>query len=96
MLLPQISPCIMKERPRHQKRGGVQRRLRYAAAAPRASGVVCPASMSDVGNSLPSDTWVNGRNGTLLVTHGKTKAARRMLPMTPRVRLLLESRWKTA
>jgi integrase len=43
-----------------------------------------------------SITWVNGRNGTLLVTHGKTKAARRMLPMSPRVRLLLESRWEAA
>jgi integrase len=40
-----------------------------------------------------SITWVNGRNGTLLVTHGKTKAARRLLPMTPRVRHLLETRW---
>lgn len=38
-------------------------------------------------------TWVNGRNGTLLVTHGKTKAARRVLPMTPRVRSTLERRW---
>jgi len=28
----------------------------------------------------------NGRYGTLLVTHGKTAAARRLLPMTPRVR----------
>jgi integrase len=36
---------------------------------------------------------VNGRNGTLLVTHGKTKAARRLLPMTPRVRHILETRW---
>ena len=43
-----------------------------------------------------SITWVNGRNGTLLVTHGKTKAARRMLPMSPRVRALLESRWEAA
>jgi integrase len=43
-----------------------------------------------------SITWVNGRNGTLLVTHGKTKAARRMLPMTPRVRAVLEARWKSA
>ena len=41
-------------------------------------------------------TWVNGRNGTLLVTHGKTKAARRVLPMTPRVRSILEQRWKGA
>ena len=40
-----------------------------------------------------SITWVNGRNGTLLVTHGKTKAARRLLPMTPRVRRILERRW---
>jgi integrase len=40
-----------------------------------------------------SITWVNGRNGTLLVTHGKTKAARRALPMTPRVRHILETRW---
>ena len=30
-------------------------------------------------------TWVNGRNGSLLVKHGKTAAARRVLPMTPRV-----------
>ena len=43
-----------------------------------------------------SITWVNGRNGTLLVTHGKTRAARRMLPMTPRVRHILEARWEAA
>jgi integrase len=30
-----------------------------------------------------SITWVNSRHGTLLVTHGKTVAARRVLPMTP-------------
>ena len=41
-------------------------------------------------------TWVNGRFGTILVTHGKTKAARRVLPMTPRVRTILEGRWETA
>jgi integrase len=39
-------------------------------------------------------TWINGRNGTLLVTHGKTAAARRVLPMTPRVRALLQGRWE--
>jgi integrase len=39
-------------------------------------------------------TWTNGRHGTLLVTHGKTAAARRVLPMTPRVRKILESRWE--
>jgi integrase len=41
-------------------------------------------------------TWMNGRNGSLLVTHGKTKAARRVLPMTPRVRTILEQRWNSA
>jgi integrase len=40
--------------------------------------------------------WVNGRHGTLLVTHGKTAAARRVLPMTPRVRDILETRWEAA
>jgi integrase len=41
-----------------------------------------------------SITWDNGRNGTLLVTHGKTRAARRLLPMTARVRAILQSRWE--
>ena len=39
-------------------------------------------------------TWVNGRNGALLVTRGKTASARRVIPMTPRVRAVLESRWE--
>ena len=38
-------------------------------------------------------SWANGRNGNLLVTRGKTAAARRVLPMAPRVRRVLESRW---
>jgi integrase len=41
-----------------------------------------------------SIVWVNGRHGTLLVTHGKTVAARRVLPMTPRVRMILEDLWE--
>jgi integrase len=41
-------------------------------------------------------TWLNGRHGTLLVTHGKTASAHRVLPMTPRVRNILETRWKSA
>src|SRR5262249_2124302 len=41
-------------------------------------------------------TWINGRNGTLLVTEGKTAAARRVLPMTQRLRAILETRWKSA
>ena len=31
-------------------------------------------------------TWLNGRDGALLVTRGKTASARRVLPSTPRVR----------
>jgi integrase len=41
-------------------------------------------------------TWVNGRHGTLFIAHGKTAAARRVLPMTPRVRAILENRWERA
>ncbi len=41
-------------------------------------------------------TWANGRNGSLLVKQGKTAAARRVLPLTPRVRAVLESRWDAA
>jgi integrase len=39
-------------------------------------------------------TWVNGRNGVLLVAHGKTAAARRVIPMTPRVRAVLDNQWQ--
>jgi integrase len=41
-------------------------------------------------------TWSNGRSGTFIVTHGKTAAARRVLPMSPRVRAILEVRWEKA
>jgi len=41
-------------------------------------------------------TWGNGRFGSILITHGKTKAARRSLPMTLRVRAILERRWEEA
>jgi integrase len=40
-----------------------------------------------------SINWSNGQHGTLMVTHGKTAAARRVLPMTPRVRNIFELRW---
>jgi integrase len=40
--------------------------------------------------------FVNGRHGKLLVRYGKTKAARRHLPLTPRVRALLQARWDNA
>ena len=39
-------------------------------------------------------TWPSGRYGTLLVTKGKTKAARRLIPMTPRVLAVLQARWR--
>jgi len=40
--------------------------------------------------------WVNGRHGTLTVVPGKSPAARRTLPMTARVRSVLENRWRLA
>jgi integrase len=40
--------------------------------------------------------WDTGRQGTLLNAFGKTKAAHRVLPMTPRVRKLLQCRWEGA
>lgn len=76
---------------------------RYLAGAPEPLASVA-AVLADTG-MRPEEcfrlrwefiTWVNGRYGTLLVTHGKTAAARRMLPMTPRVRAILESAWEAA
>ena len=43
-----------------------------------------------------SISWGVGQCGALQVTHGKTAAARRMLPLSPRVRAVLERRWKAA
>ncbi|MGB8782390.1 MAG: tyrosine-type recombinase/integrase [Terriglobales bacterium] len=43
-----------------------------------------------------SFTWTNGRNGSLLVTHGKTAAAHREIPLTPRCRYIFETRWRAA
>jgi integrase len=40
--------------------------------------------------------WQNGSNGTLFIAHGKTRAARRLLHMTPRLRFVLEARWEQA
>jgi integrase len=76
---------------------------RYLAAAPELVGTMA-AVLVDTG-LRPDEcfrlcweaiTWLNGRRGTLIVTHGKTAAARRVLPMTPRVRNILEARWKAA
>ena len=43
-----------------------------------------------------SVAFANGRQGTLLITEGKTAAARRILPLTPSVRRVLEMRWMAA
>ena len=43
-----------------------------------------------------SVTWTNGRNGTILLTHGKTAAARRVLPLTVRAKNILQARWAAA
>jgi integrase len=76
---------------------------RYLAAAPEPLGSVATV-LADTG-LRPEEcyrlrwealSWSAGRNGTLLVTHGKTAAARRLLPMTLRVRTLLETRWERA
>jgi len=76
---------------------------RYLAAAPDLLASIASV-LSDTGMrpeecfrmSWDSVTWLNGRNGALLVTHGKTAAARRVIPMTPRVRAVLEPRWEKA
>ena len=80
-----------------------QEEARYIAAAPELLASVA-AVLADTGLrpeecyrlSWDAIAWVNGRNGTLLVTHGKTAAARCVLPMTPRVRSILETRWEAA
>lgn len=43
-----------------------------------------------------SISWSDGRFGSLRGTHGKTAAARRMIPMSGRVRSLMERRWEIA
>ncbi len=89
---------------RHRERVVSQdEEARYLASAPEPVGSMA-AVLVDTG-LRPEEcfrlcweaiTWLNGRYGTLLVTHGKTAAARRVLPMTPRVRKILEARWENA
>ena len=40
-------------------------------------------------------TWSGARHGTIMITTGKATAARRQIPMTKRVPLVLEYGWKT-
>jgi integrase len=76
---------------------------RYLAAAPEPLGSVA-AVLTDTGMRpdecyrlrWESVTWTNGRNGTILVTHGKTAAARRVLPLTVRAKNILQARWEAA
>jgi integrase len=76
---------------------------RYLAAAPEPLCSVA-AVLTDTGMRpdecyrlrWESVTWTNGRNGTVLVTHGKTPAARRVLPLTARAKNILRSRWEAA
>jgi len=89
---------------RHRERVvSPEEEARYLAASPEPLASIA-AVLADTG-MRPEEcfrlcweavTWVNGRHGTLFVTHGKTAAARRVLPMTPRVRAILESRWERA
>ena len=40
--------------------------------------------------------WKNGQSGTVFIPQGKTAAARRTIPLTQRVRFVLEHRWEMA
>jgi len=80
-----------------------QEEERYLAAAPHQLAAVATI-LFDTG-MRPDElyrlrwedvTFVNGRYGTLLITHGKTRSARRILPLTARVRTVLEARWEAA
>jgi len=80
-----------------------QEEARYLAAAPEPLTSIATV-LTDSGMRpeecfrlrWESVAWVDGRYGSMLVTHGKTAAARRVLPMSPRVRALVESRWNEA
>ena len=81
----------------------IDEEVRYLAAAPEPLASVA-AILIDTGMRpdgcyrlrWESVTWSNARNGTILVTQGKTAAARRVLPLTVRVRNILQARWEAA
>src|SRR5438477_4127225 len=95
---------LMKMLPGERHREHVvtfEEEARYLAAAPEPLGSVA-GILVDTG-MRPDEcyrlrwealTWTNGRNGTILVTHGKTTAARRVLPLTVRARNILRDRWE--
>jgi len=41
-------------------------------------------------------SWGAGRFGTVLVTHGKTESARRIIPLTARASAILHAHWELA
>jgi len=88
---------------RRERVVGQEEEARYLAAAPEPLDSIATV-LADTG-MRPDEcyclrweaiTWINGRNGSLLLTHGKTDAARRVLPMTTRVRATLQTRWENA
>src|ERR1017187_4388900 len=91
----ELAPSI-KMLPRERHREHVvtfEEEVRYLAAAPAPLASVA-AILIDTGTrpdecyrlQWESVTWTNGRHGTILVTHGKTAAARRVLPLSQRAR----------
>ena len=89
---------------RHRERViSEQEEARYLAAAPEPLASIATV-LADSG-MRPDEcyrmrweeiTFSSGKYGTLLITCGKTAAARRGLPLTSRVRQMLESRWEAA
>jgi integrase len=76
---------------------------RYLAAAPEPLASIATVLLDS--GLRPEECfrmlWENinfstGKYGSLFVTHGKTAAARRMLPLSPRVQLILRNRWEAA
>ncbi len=101
---------VMKTVPRIKTLPGERRRervvtrneeARYLAAAPEPLASIATV-LADTGMrpeecfrlGWESVTWASGRNGSLLVSHGKTASSRRVIPLTPRVRAVLELRWE--
>jgi integrase len=88
---------------RRERVVSAEEETRYLAAAPEPL-VSTATVLADTGMRPEESfrlrwehvTWLNGRNGAVLVTRGKTDSARRIIPMTPRVRAILESRWVAA
>ncbi len=81
----------------------LEEEIRYLAAAPEPLATVGTVLVDS--GMRPEEcfrlqwqnvSFENGKYGTLHVTHGKTAAARRFLPMTSRVRTLLEEKWEAA